>query len=206
MESFYCLSLRKAHAALIWFSMKKILIPFILVAIIWIVFALQSIGFNLGQFGIYPRHTSGLVGIVASPFLHGSLAHIVSNTLPLLVLSVLLFLFYPKLAIRVIIFSMLIGGILVWLFARSAFHIGASGLIFSLLGFILASGIFRKNAMSIIIAIIVFFIYGGVIWGVLPSDPNVSFEGHLFGFIAGCFLAYTYRNTAMKKPKRLTTA
>ncbi len=186
--------------------MKKILIPFILVAIIWIVFALQSIGFNLGQFGIYPRHTSGLVGIVASPFLHGSLAHIVSNTLPLLVLSVLLFLFYPKLAIRVIIFSMLIGGILVWLFARSAFHIGASGLIFSLLGFILASGIFRKNAMSIIIAIIVFFIYGGVIWGVLPSDPNVSFEGHLFGFIAGCFLAYTYRNTAMKKPKRLTTA
>ncbi len=175
--------------------MKKYLTPLILVAIMWVVFALDAIGLNLNQYGIYPRHTSGLVGILVSPFLHGSLAHIMSNTLPMLVLSVLLFMFYPKLAVRILIFSTLIGGSLVWLFARSAVHIGASGLIFSLLGFILASGIFRKQFKSIIIATIVFFVYGGVIWGVLPSDPRVSFEGHLFGFIAGILLAYLYRNT-----------
>ncbi len=182
--------------------MKRFLIPIIFVAIMWIVFGLQSIGLNLNQYGIYPRHTSGLVGIIMSPFLHGNLAHIISNSLPLLVLSIVLFIFYPKLANQVLIFSILIGGMFVWLLARSAMHIGASGLIFALLGFILASGIFRKNIKSIIIAIIIFFIYGGIIWGVLPIHPQVSFESHLFGFIAGILLAYLYRNKAAVNKKK----
>ncbi len=182
--------------------MKRFLIPFIFVAIMWVVFALQAIGLDVNQFGIYPRHVSGMPGIVISPFLHGNLAHITSNSLPMLVLGIVLFIFYPRFANQILIFSTLIGGTLVWLFARSAIHIGASGLIFSLLGFILASGIFRKDFKSIIIAIIIFFVYGGVIWGVLPTNPQVSFEGHLFGFITGGFLAYLYRNKAAMKKKQ----
>ncbi len=174
--------------------MKRFLTPFILLLIMWIVFGIQYIGFNVNQFGIIPRYVSGLPGIILSPFLHGDLAHITSNSLPMLVLSIVLFIFYPKFANQILIFSVLIGGLLVWLFARSAIHIGASGLVFSLLGFLLASGLFRKDFKSILIAIIIFFVYGGIIWGVLPTNPQVSFEGHLFGFIAGGLLAYLYRN------------
>ncbi len=176
--------------------MKNLKIPIIFLLTIWIVFILQSIGFNLNQYGIIPRNMWGLRGIIFAPFLHGNLAHISSNSPTVFLFSVVLFVFYPKLAVRVMIFSVLIGGFLVWLFARSAVHLGASGLIFSLLGFLLASGLFRKNLKSILISGIIFFIYGGLIWGVLPSQPHISFEGHLFGFIAGIFLAYLYRNTA----------
>ncbi len=181
--------------------MKKFLPPLILIAVMWLVFALKSLGLDVNQFGIYPRHISGLPGIIVSPFLHGDFSHIVSNSLPLLVLSIVLFIFYPKFANQVLIFSVLIGGLLVWLLARSAIHIGASGLVFSLLGFILASGFFRKDFKSIIIAVIIFFIYGGIIWGVLPTNPQVSFEGHLFGFLSGGLLAYLYRNKAANNKK-----
>ncbi len=181
--------------------MKRFLIPLILIAIMWVVFVLSYIGLDVNQFGIYPRHVSGLPGIIISPFLHGNLSHIVSNSLPMLVLSIVLFIFYPKLANQILIFSVLIGGLLVWLLARPAIHIGASGLIFSLLGFILASGFFRKDFKSIVIAVIIFFVYGGIIWGVLPTNPQVSFEGHLFGFLSGGFLAYLYRNKAANNKK-----
>ncbi len=167
--------------------MKNLKIPIILVALMWLVFILDNMGFNLNQYGIYPRTLRGLIGIVCSPFLHADWGHIVSNTIPMFILSATLFVFYPKLAGKVLIFSALLGGILVWIFARSAMHVGASGLIFSLVGFLLASGIFRKKFKALLIAIIIFFIYGGIIWGVLPTNPRVSFEGHLFGLIAGVF-------------------
>ncbi len=176
--------------------MKKLKIPIILIALMWLVFILDNMGFNLNQYGIYPRNIRGLIGIVCSPFLHADLQHIISNTFPMFFLSATLFFFYPKLAGKVLIFSTLLGGILVWLFARSAMHVGASGLIFALVGFLLASGIFRKQFKAFIIAVIIFFIYGGIIWGVLPTNPRVSFEGHLFGLIAGVVLAYKYRKQA----------
>lgn len=178
--------------------MDKIITPLILVSIMWIVFILDHIGFNFNQFGIFPRHFFGLIGIVASPFLHGNLEHIISNTFPMLVLSSVLFIFYPNIAYRVLIYSTLIGGTLVWLLAREAMHIGASGLIFALLGFIIASGIYRRNLKSILIAVVIYILYGGIIGGIFPTNPQVSFEGHLFGLIAGVFLAYQYRKSPAK--------
>jgi membrane associated rhomboid family serine protease len=102
--------------------------------------------------------------------------------------------FYRSMWLRITLFSAIIGGLAVWAFARGgSVHIGASGVIFSLIVFLLASGIFRKNFKALLIALVVFFLYGGALWGVLPSNPYISWEGHLFGALAGVFLAWIYR-------------
>jgi len=114
--------------------------------------------------------------------------------MPLIILLTGLFWLYNKVAVRVLALSIVIGGGLVWVLGRTAFHIGASGVIFSLVAFFIASGIFKKNLKAIFLAVIVFFMYGGIVWGVLPGQPGVSWEGHLFGFITGIGLAYFFRD------------
>ena len=166
-----------------------------IVAIMWGVFILNSIVYmDFNQYGIRPRNVNGLSGVLFAPFLHGNLSHIISNSLPMLILTTVLFWFYKNVAVRVLVFSAIIGGGLVWIFARDAVHIGASGVVFALVSFLIASGIFRRKIKALLIAIVIFFLYGGVVWGVLPTDPNISWEGHLFGFITGIGLAYSYRN------------
>jgi membrane associated rhomboid family serine protease len=167
-----------------------------IVASFWAVFIINElviIDFN--QFGIIPRRTEGLKGILFAPFLHGDFGHLMSNTVPMLVLTTVLFWFYRRVALRVLLLSTIMGGTLVWIFGRSAFHIGASGVVFALVGFLIASGIFRKKIKALLIAIIIFLLYGGVVWGVLPTQPGVSWESHLFGFISGIFLAYVFRES-----------
>jgi membrane associated rhomboid family serine protease len=161
-------------------------IALMIVATMWAIFILSNvIGIDFSHYGIIPRRLDGIKGVLFAPFLHGSLSHIVSNTLPMLVLTTVLFWMYRKIAVRVLLLSTIMGGLLVWLFGRTAFHIGASGVIFALVGFLIASGIFRKKIKALLIAIAVFFLYGGVVWGVLPTQPGVSWESHLFGFISG---------------------
>ena len=161
--------------------------------LVWLVDFLMPM-FSLNRFGIIPRNYYGLRGIVCSPFLHGSFTHLLSNSIPLFILLLTLFMFYTKIAFRVILYSVLLGGLLVWLMGRSgSVHIGASGLIYSLIAFLIASGVLRRDLKSIAIALIVFFTYGGLIWGVLPSKPWISWEGHLFGMISGLVFAYRYR-------------
>ncbi|MBN1251449.1 MAG: rhomboid family intramembrane serine protease [Bacteroidales bacterium] len=167
-----------------------------IVALLWMILILNSlIPIDFNQFGILPRNINGIKGILFSPFLHMNMAHLISNTIPLFVLLTGLFFFYRKVAVRVLVLSVIIGGSLVWIFGRTAFHIGASGVIFSLIGFLIASGIFRKNIKALLLAIIIFFMYGGVIWGILPTQPYISWEGHLFGFITGILLAYIFKDT-----------
>ncbi len=170
------------------------------VGIMWLVFLADFIlpgDFN--NMGITPRTVKGLFGIIFAPFLHAGIYHIVSNTIPIFVLTLVLSIFYEKIAIKVWILSAIIGGALVWLISfRNATHVGASGVIFSLIGFLLASGIFRKSFKSIIIGVIIFIFYGGTLWGVLPTNPWISWEGHLFGLIAGVFLAYIFRKEELK--------
>jgi membrane associated rhomboid family serine protease len=113
----------------------------------------------------------------------------------MLILSTVLFLFYRNIAFRVLLLSAIMGGILVWIFGRTAFHIGASGVIFSLVGFLIASGIFRKRIKALLIAIAIFFFYGGIVWGILPTQPGVSWESHMFGFLSGIGLAYIFRDS-----------
>ncbi len=163
----------------------------IFVVIIWAVYLIDSI-FNLGVVsfgGILPRSISSLKGVLLSCFVHANLYHIISNTVPLFILLTILFSFYGKNSIRTIFLITIIGGIGVWIFARNSYHVGASGLIYGLVTFLITKGIVIKKFKPLIIAVIVAFSYGGLIWGVFPTYSFVSWEGHLFGAIAGVVVA-----------------
>lgn len=171
----------------------------VFIGILWSVFFLDKLlsvifpFFELRNFGIYPRKLNHLYGIVTTVFLHGSLSHIVSNTLPLLLAITALFGNYPKLAKRVFVFGILLTGISVWAFARPANHIGASGLLYCLLAFIFVSGFIRRDVQSVGLSIIIAFFYGSLIFGVIPDKEYISWESHLFGMLAGILLAFYYR-------------
>jgi membrane associated rhomboid family serine protease len=147
-------------------------------------------GITLNGFGIYPRNLRGLIGILCAPFLHGSWWHLMSNMLPFIVLSWLICQYSVKRFYGVFIFTAFIGGALVWMFGRSNIHVGLSGVIYGLWGFILCYGLVRRSFKSIVIALVVAVLYSGFIWGVLPQRLHVSFESHLFGALTGFFLGY----------------
>jgi membrane associated rhomboid family serine protease len=164
----------------------------VFVGVIWCVFIVgQILPFQLDSYGITPRTLRGLVGIPASPFLHADLAHIVSNTIPLTVLLLLLAGSRGQ-TWTVVASIVLVSGALLWLFGRSANHIGASGLIYGLIAYLLVSGLREGRVIPFIIAVVVWFLYGGTLAaGILPSlSSHVSWEGHLFGMIAGGAIAY----------------
>ena len=157
---------------------------------LYIIFII-SLFLPIANFGIIPRTLKGLLGIITSPILHGNFYHIISNTLPLVIFLFVLNKFYPKKSLIVIISVTLICGILVWLFARNANHIGASGLIYGLAGFLIANGFVERKFIPLAISIGIITIYGSMIWGVLPSVRSyISWESHLFGAIAGIFMAF----------------
>ncbi len=167
-----------------------------MVAALWIVFAVDWIlPFDLRNLGIVPRTTRGLIGIVASPFLHANLFHLISNTIPFLILGLLLVIFYEKLAPAVIGIVVIVGGGLVWLLGRSASHIGASGVIYGMAAFLIAYGLIKRDIIPILLSVVVAILYGGsMLSGVLPLRGFISWESHLFSAISGVFAAYTLRN------------
>ena len=171
-------------------------IPVLLIVGSWLVFALdQSLDLDLFYWGIYPRELSGLKGIIFSPFIHGSLKHIIANSIPVFVLSTGLFYFYRDLAFKVLIYSILISNLLVWGMARPSYHIGASGLIYSLAGFLFLSGVIRRHAGLMALSLIVVFQYGSLVWGIFPLEEKVSWEGHLMGLVVGFLLAWIFRKS-----------
>ncbi len=167
-----------------WKNRLQVIIGLFIV--LWVVELLNlALNHSLGNFGIYPRTLIGLRGIVLSPFIHHGIMHLSLNSIPFLVLGGLVILRGVPAFSSISIFIIVVGGAGVWLFARPAYHAGASGLIFGYFGFLVAAGWYEKKFLSIIIALVVLFLYGGIIWGVLPSRPFVSWEGHLFGLLAG---------------------
>ncbi|OIP77809.1 MAG: rhomboid family intramembrane serine protease [Oscillatoriales cyanobacterium CG2_30_44_21] len=164
----------------------------IAVAIFWIVFIVNESVFNgrLNSFGILPRSPIGLRGILFAPFLHGSFFHIVSNTAPFVVLGWLVMLRGISDFYAVSIISAVVGGLGTWLIGRPhSVHIGASGVIFGYFGYLLFRGYFEKSFIAIAISVAIAMTYGGLIWGVLPTQSYISWEGHLFGFIGGIIAA-----------------
>lgn len=161
--------------------------PLALVAAMWLVEAANLLTHDaFDVFGIRPRTLVGLWGILFAPFLHGSIAHLVANTVPFLVLGWLVALRGLPDFLLVTGWVMLIGGGGVWLLGRPfSDHIGASGLIFGYLGFLLARGIFARSLPAVLLSLVALFLYGGALWGLLPSSGRVSWESHLFGFVAG---------------------
>lgn len=145
---------------------------------------------SLDRYGIQPLETAGLLGILFAPFLHGGFAHLMANTIPFISLGWLTMLQRERDFYIVSLISALVGGLGVWLFgAPNSVHIGASILIYGYLGFLLLRGYFQKNFPSIALSIFVAIVYGGLIWGVFPSQMGISWQGHLFGFIGGAIAA-----------------
>lgn len=153
----------------------------------WLVEVLDTFAFDDGlqAHGIEPRRIDGLEGVALAPLLHDSWAHIISNSIPFLVLGALVMTYGLRRWITATVFITLGAGSATWLLARSGNHIGASILVFGYFGFLLGMAWFERSLKSIGIAVVVALIYGGLIWGVFPSGSGVSWEGHLFGFIAG---------------------
>jgi len=193
--------------------LQSAVFPMLFTLAMWVVFYCDNhYLLNLNQYGIWPRKAAGLLGILASPLLHGDLSHIVSNTVPVLLLSTLLFYHYRETAFKVFFLSWLGGNLLTWLFARvGSPHIGASSIIYALAGFLFFSGIIRRNKMLFGVSLLITFLYGTIVWGVLPTEflqaihyvterTNISWEGHLFGFISGVSLAFIYRDVGIQEP------
>jgi membrane associated rhomboid family serine protease len=180
---------------------RKLIIPLTFPILLWIIYIVTYL-FNIStyQLGILPRNLSGLIGIFTSPLIHGGFSHLISNTAPLIVMGFSIFYFYPKVAYKVFTIIYFGTGILVWIFAREAYHIGASGIIYGFVSFLFFSGVFRKDNRSIALALVVVFLYGGLIWGVLPVEKGVSWESHLFGAFVGIIPAFIFRK--IDPPKR----
>ncbi|MCO4822298.1 MAG: rhomboid family intramembrane serine protease [Flavobacteriaceae bacterium] len=176
--------------------------PILFVLIIWLVFWFEvRFGFRFNAFGIYPGSLVGLRGVIFSPFIHSSMEHLYHNTIPLFVLSMALFYFYRQIAWKVILYGILLSGFLTWCIGRPANHIGASGLIYVLMSFILFKGIIAKHFRLIALSLLVVFLYGSMIWYVFPIKENMSWEGHLSGLITGLLFAFLFRKT-IEKPKK----
>lgn len=162
------------------------------VGLLWVIHIVNAIVFQggLAALGIHPRTLRGLLGILFAPLLHGSFAHLSANTVPLLVLGAIVMQRRKRDLAIVSVISALVGGLGIWLVGGSAtVHIGASILVFGYLGYLLLRGVFERRVWSILGSIFVFFLYGGALWGVLPGQAGVSWQGHLFGLLGGILAA-----------------
>lgn len=171
------------------------------VALLWVIH-LVSLGPELQRFGIRPREPAGLVGLLFAPLLHGDFSHLIANSMPLVVLGTGMLYLYPQAAFRVLLGVWLGTGVLVWLLARPALHIGASGLVYGLFAYIFLAGLIRRDLRALAAAMLVFFLYGSLAWGVLPLRAGVSWETHLIAAVIGLLAAVYYRRLDIPPRKR----
>jgi len=183
-------------------NVSKFFTPLFFPAVLWIVHLL-SLLFNedLSKLGLLPRNLIGLLGILTSPLIHADFSHLISNTIPLIILGWIIFYFYPKVSYILFVFIYFVTGLLVWIFARQVYHIGASGIVYGFVSFLFFSGIFRRDNKSISLALIITFLYGGLVWGMIPGWKGISWESHLFGAITGLIAAYLFRKIDPPKKK-----
>jgi len=170
----------------------------------WLVFALDYLfGLKLYEYGLRPQEWSGLWGILTSPFLHSTrdFGHILNNSIPAFLLTWLLFYHYRKIATKSFLWILLLTGLGTWIIGKPSYHIGMSGVIYGLTGFLVFSGFFRKTMRVAAISLFVVFIYGSLIWGVFPVQVGVSWEGHLSGLIAGILVAIVFREQGPQPAK-----
>lgn len=195
---------------------EAIIVPTILIGAIWFIFLIQNLIAFKECYGIIPLNIRGLRGIILAPLFHGNLTHILSNTVPLFVLTFFTFQFYERLAYFVLLNGWLISGFVVWLLPNFSImdssilscHIGASGIIYVLALFLFFSGIFRYEKTLMAVSLIVVFFYGSMVWGIFPreffgiyDERHISWESHLSGAATGFILAYMLRKFGKKRQK-----
>ena len=178
------------------------IVPLILIALLWILLFVEwSFGISLTRLGIWPLEARGLPGILLSPLIHGNAEHLFNNTIPLFVLGTALFYFYSDVAPRVLAVIWIVTGLLVWVMARPAWHIGASGVVYGLAAFLFLSGLIRRYYRLMALSLLIVFLYGSMVWGMFSFiGKTISYESHMLGAIIGLILALWYRNEGPVKP------
>jgi membrane associated rhomboid family serine protease len=180
----------------------SLIFPAAFVFVFWIIEIMeQTLGISFVKLGVYPLHLKGLTGILFSPFIHSGFNHLISNSIPFFILMFMLIYFYRRISYRIFIQLYLLSGVCVWLSGREAWHIGASGVVYALAAFHFVSGIIRNDVRLLTLSVTVVFLYGGMVWGMFPINPDVSWEGHLWGAVSGVGLALYYRKYIIRRDK-----
>lgn len=188
-------------------TLKNAVVPaFIIVGLMWLVYLVDFVlPVNLYEWGVYAQTLKGLRGILFMPLIHApeDIKHIFNNSLPTFLLVTALFYSYKEVAWKVFFSSWILTGLFVWIFAvtNSGYHIGMSGVIYALVGFLFTSGVIRRFFPLQALSLFVVFLYGSLIWGIFPTEPQVSWQGHLMGLIVGIWLAFYFRTEGPKRPK-----
>lgn len=179
-------------------------VPLLLVFVMWFVYWVEiRFDLNFTNLGVYPRTGKGLIGVLTGPFIHGDTKHLFNNSIPVFVLLLALFYFYEAIAFKVLLWGALLTGIGTWLIGKQAFHIGMSGVVYLLFGFIFFSGVIRKHFRLIAVSLGVIFLYGSMFWYVFPIKNGISWEGHLSGLLVGVSFAWFFRKLGPQAPKHV---
>jgi len=181
---------------------SSLLYPAILV-VAFVLVKLAEITFDteFGQWGVFPRKISGFIGIFTFPFIHGDWKHLTNNSSAILILGTMLYYFYREMASKTFFWIYVLSGVWLWMGGRANFHIGASAVVYGLFSFLFVSGLLRKHLKLMALSLLVIFLYGSLVWGIFPVDDKISFEGHLFGLLAGVVVAIVYREQGTQRPK-----
>lgn len=181
---------------------QALFLPFIFLLIMWVIKIIElQFDFSFINYGVLPKTFNGLRGILFSPFIHKDFSHLINNSYPILILGGFLFFSYRKIAMQIFLWLFFISGFWLWIIGRESFHIGASGIIYALASFLFFSGVIRKNPSLSALSLIIVFLYGSMIWGVIPNNTSISWEGHLSGFLAGILIAIFYKHEGPKVKK-----
>ena len=184
------------------FNLWTVLPGLVFVFMMWLAYWLEvKYSFRFTDNGIRPDRFSGLQGVVFGPFIHGSLKHLWSNTLPCFILITALSFFYKNISFKVLVLGILITGVLTWFIGRPSYHIGASGVVYMLAAFLFFKGVLTRHYKMLSLSFLVAFFYGSLVWYVLPIKEGVSWEGHLSGAIAGIVLAIVTGRSLPEKKK-----
>lgn len=184
---------------------KKVYLVGCLALLLWAIEIINfSTGHSLNSYGIYPHSSSPLPGILLAPWLHDGAFHLFMNTLPFMVLSWFVMLRGVGAWLAITLFISVLSGLMVWLFGRDAYHIGASGLIFGYLGYLVFRGILERSFSSVAIAGFVIMLYGGMFMGIIPASSKVSWESHLFGLFAGVLAAWVWKRPLLPKREKMS--
>jgi membrane associated rhomboid family serine protease len=180
----------------------SILVPLLFVGLLWLVKLLEiASGADFAHYGLFPRSMAGLAGIFTAPLIHSDFPHLVSNSIPLLVMGAIILAFYRSIAIPVFLWIYFMTGLWVWAAGREVYHIGASGLVYGFVCFIFFSGLFRWDMRLLRPSLFVLLFYGSMVWGVLPLQAGVSWESHALGSLAGIITSFYFRKDGPQKKK-----
>ncbi|MEZ5082445.1 MAG: rhomboid family intramembrane serine protease [Bacteroidales bacterium] len=184
---------------------KSLTPPLLFLLLLWLLKIGEVLtNYDLVFLGVYPRSFQGLIGIITSPLIHADFKHLMANSVPFFILGACLLYFYKGIAIKTFLLIYFVSGISVWLGAREAYHVGASGVVYGLAAFLFFSGIFRKDNRLLPITLLVAFLYGSIVWGIFPDfypNENISYEAHFWGLITGTVLAFYFRKEGPKRKK-----